>query len=229
MNNLIPFSLIVWGQTQIASGLASILNATTPLFGVVVAHFFTSDERLTGGRLAGVIIGFSGVAYMIGPAALAEIGANVLGQLAILGAALFYAISGVYARRFSRVGISPLITAAAQITASTFMLIPICLVIDHPWTLPAPAIETWAAVIGLALLSTALAYILFFRILATAGATNILLVTFLIPVSAILLGATLLGERLDPRHFLGMALIFAGLSAIDGRLWRRFAHAAARR
>lgn len=221
LNNLVPFSLIVWGQTQIASGLASILNATTPLFGVVVAHIFTSDERLTGGRLAGVVIGFTGVVFMIGPAALAGVGANVLAQLAVLGAALFYAFSGVYGRRFARLGVTPLITATGQITASTLMLLPLSLAVDQPWTLPAPGVGTWVAVAGLALLSTAFAYILFFRILATAGATNIMLVTFLIPVSAILLGATILGERLDPRHFLGMALIFAGLSAIDGRLWKR--------
>lgn len=221
LNNVVPFSLIVWGQTQIASGLASILNATTPLFGVVVAHFLTSDERLSGGRLVGVLIGFTGVVFMIGPAALGGVGGNVLAQIAVLGAALFYAISGVYGRRFGRMKVSPLITATGQITASTLMLLPLALFVDQPWSLPVPGPETWAAIAGLSLLSTALAYILFFRILATAGATNIMLVTFLIPVSAILLGALVLAEHLDPRHFLGMALIFAGLAAIDGRFWKR--------
>ena len=223
LNNAIPFALIVWGQTQIASGLAAILNATTPLFTVIVAHALTADERMTGGRLVGVAVGFAGVAVMIGLDALAGLGAGVLAQLACLAAALSYALAGVYGRRFRRMGVAPLPTAAGQVTASTVMLLPLALIVDQPWTLPVPGSETVAALVGLAVLSTALAYILYFRILATAGATNLLLVTFLIPVSAILLGALVLGERLAPGHFLGMALIGLGLSAIDGRLWRRLA------
>ena len=217
INNVVPFSLLTWGQTQIASGLASILNATTPIFTVVVAHFLTSDEKMTGGRLAGVLIGFGGVAVMIGPAALAGLGANLLAQLACLGATLSYAFAGAFGRRFARMGVSPVQTAAGQVTASALILLPLSMAVDRPWTLPAPGLEAMAAVVALALLSTAVAYILFFRLLASAGATNIMLVTFLVPVSAILLGATILGERLDPEHFAGMALIGLGLAAIDGR------------
>lgn len=217
LNNLVPFSLLVWGQTQIASGLASILNATTPLFTVLVAHILTHDERLTGGRVAGVVIGLAGVAVMIGPEALHGLQADVLGQIACLGAALSYAFATVFGRRFSRMGVAPLQTATGQVTASTVMLLPIALLADRPWTLAMPSMAVWAAVIGLALLSTALAYILYFRILATAGAANISLVTFLVPISAILLGALVLGERLAPVHFAGMALIGLGLAAIDGR------------
>ena len=217
LNNLLPFSLIVWGQTHIASGLASILNATTPLWAVVVAHFFTNDEKMNVGKLAGVAIGFAGVILMIGPEALKGLGVDIVAQLAVLGAACAYAVSGVFGRRFRRMGIAPLITATGQVTASTVMLVPLALVIDRPWTLPMPSAAVLGAVFGLALLSTALAYVLYFRILATAGATNILLVTFLIPISAILLGATLLGETLAPEHFAGMALIGLGLAAIDGR------------
>jgi len=217
LNNLLPFSLIVWGQTHIASGLASILNATTPLWTVLVAHFLTSDEKMNAGRLAGVVIGFAGVVVMIGPEALKGLGVDVLAQLAVLGAATAYAFAGVFGRRFRRMGMAPLVTASGQVTASTLMLAPVALVVDRPWTLPMPAAEVWGAIIGLALLSTALAYVLYFRILATAGATNLLLVTFLIPISAILLGATLLGERLAPEHFAGMAVIGFGLAAIDGR------------
>ncbi len=217
LNNLVPFCLIVWGQTHIASGLASILNATTPLCTVVVAHFLTNDEKMNAGKLAGVVIGLAGVVLMIGPEALHGLGIDVVAQLAVLGAAIAYAFAGVFGRRFRRMGIAPLITATGQVTASTLMLAPVALVVDHPWTLPMPSAEVWGAIVGLALLSTALAYILYFRILATAGATNLLLVTFLIPISAILLGATLLGERLAPEHFAGMALIGLGLAAIDGR------------
>ena len=223
LNNLVPFCLIVWGQTQIASGVASVLNATTPLFGVMVAHVLTRDEKMTGNRLAGVLVGFAGVAVMIGPSALEGLvgagpGSGLLAQLAVLGAALSYSFAGIFGRRFKSMGVSPLVTATGQVTASTLMLVPVALLADRPWTLPMPSVAAWGAVIGIALLSTALAYVIFFRILASAGATNLMLVTFLIPVSAILLGGLFLGERLAVRHGVGMALIAGGLAAIDGRL-----------
>lgn len=226
INNLIPFSLIVWGQTHIAGGLASILNATTPLFSVMVAHWLTSDEKMTPGRVAGIVLGIAGVAVIIGPGVLRGLGANVLAQLAILGASLSYAFGAVFGRRFRSMGIKAHVTATGQVTASTVMLLPLALVVDRPWTLAMPGIEVWGAVLGLAVLSTAVAYIIYFRILASSGATNILLVTFLIPVSAILLGVTILGEQLEPRHFAGMLLIGLGLAAIDGRLAGRLQHSA---
>jgi drug/metabolite transporter (DMT)-like permease len=219
LNNLIPFSLIFWGQTEIASGLASILNATTPLFTAVFAHFMTRDERMTPNRLLGVLLGLVGVTVMIGPAvALAGLGVNVVAQLAVLGAAISYALAGIFGRRFEAMGVPPMVTATGQVTASTVMLLPVALATDRPWALPAPSAETWTALVGLALLCTAVAYIIYFRILATAGATNLLLVTFLIPASAILLGMLVLDERLHPSQFAGMALIGFGLGAIDGRI-----------
>lgn len=220
LNNAVPFSLIVWGQTHIAVGLASILNATTPLFGVLVAHLFTRDERLTPLRFAGVAVGFAGVAAMIGGKAVAALGGDVLAELAILGAAFSYALAGVYGRRFAARGVPPMAVATGQVSASTLILLPLALAVDRPWALAAPSAATVGAMLALALACTAIAYILYFRILATAGATNILLVTFLVPVSAIVLGALVLGERLQPVHFLGMAMIGAGLAAIDGRLFR---------
>jgi drug/metabolite transporter (DMT)-like permease len=224
LNNLIPFSLIVWGQTRIGSGLASILNATTPLFAVVLAHIQTRDERLTPGRFLGVLAGLAGVAVMIGPGTLGHLGGQVLAELAVLGAAFSYALAGIYGRRFYAT--PPLVTALGQVSASTLMMLPLALLIDRPWSLPAPGLATMGALAGIALLSTALAYVLYFRILATAGATNLMLVTFLIPVSALLLGTTVLGERLTAGQLAGMALIGLGLAAIDGRL---FAWVAARR
>jgi drug/metabolite transporter (DMT)-like permease len=217
INNALPFCLIVWGQTHIAAGLASILNATTPLFGVVVAHYFTGDEKLTAGRLAGVVIGFAGVAVMIGADALRSIGVDVLAQLAVLLATFCYAVGTIYARRFRGLGLSPLATATGQVTASSILLLPVMLIVDQPWILPAPSMAAVAALIGVATLSTALAYIIYFRILSTAGATNLLLVTFLIPVTAIFLGILLLGEVLYPKQIAGMVMIGAGLALIDGR------------
>ena len=221
LNNVVPFSLIVWGQTEVASGLASILNATTPLFGVVVALLFLPDERPTWNRYFGVLVGFLGVAFMLGVEALEGIGSSLLGQCAILGAALSYALSGAFGRRFSRLGMTPLETAAGQTSASSLILLPVALFVDAPWTLPLPNAAAVASLAALATVSTALAYILYFRILATAGATNIFLVTFLVPVSAILLGVLVLGERLGSEHLLGMAFIGLGLGLIDGRLLRR--------
>ena len=218
LNNAVPFSLIVWGQTHITSGLAAILNATTPLFTVLVAHCLTADDRLTRSRVLGLLIGFAGIVVLIGPEALRGLGGDVLAQCAVLGAAGSYACAGVFGRRFKRMGIPPLATAAGQVTASTLLLLPLVLVVDRPWTLALPDAQVWAALIGLALLSTALAYVLYFRILAAAGAVNLLLVTFLIPPSAILLGTAVLKESLQATDLLGMALIGGGLAAIDGRL-----------
>jgi drug/metabolite transporter (DMT)-like permease len=218
LNNAIPFTLIVWGQGHIASGLASILNATTPLFTVLVAHFMTADERLTKQRFVGIVVGFLGVAVMIGVTAFQSWNVSIPAQLAILGAALSYAFSNVFGRRFKAMGIAPLASAAGQVTASSVILLPLSLIVDHPWALPMPSVNVILSLVGLALISTAFAYILFFRLLARAGATNVGLVTFLIPVSAILFGVLLLGETLESRHMAGMVLIGSGLILIDGRL-----------
>ncbi len=220
LNNVIPFVLIVWGQTQIASGLASVLNATTPFFTVIVAGLMLHDEKITWMKLVGVAIGFVGVLIMIGVPAVGE-GGNILAQVAVLIAALSYAFAGVYGRRFKSLAINPIVTAAGQVTVSTLILVPITLYIDRPLNLPALGLDTWAAIFGLSMLSTAMAYVLYFKILESAGATNLLLVTLLIPVSAILLGSLFLNESLEPVHFIGMALIATGLSAIDGRIWKR--------
>lgn len=220
LNNAIPFSLIVWGQQHIASGVASILNAATPLFTVVLAHLLTGDERMTSGRLTGVLTGFAGVAVMIGAEALRDLGVHVVAQVICLAAAVSYACAGIYGRRFRAMGLSPMATATGQVIASSLILLPLVMVLDRPWTRPAPGLPAILALTGLAAMSTAVAYVLYFRILATAGATNLLLVTFLVPVSAILLGTLFLGEALMSRHLAGMALIGVGLAAIDGRPWR---------
>ena len=192
-------------------GMASMTASAGPINGTRCS--------LTGGKLAGVLIGFAGVAVMIGADALRDLGAHVVAQLMCLAGAVSYAFAGIYGRRFRAMGISPMSTAAGQVIASSVILLPLVAIIDRPWTLPPPSPAAIGALTGVAAISTALAYVLYFRILATAGATNLLLVAFLIPVSAILLGTLFLGETLLPRHFSGMALIGAGLVAIDGRLW----------
>lgn len=214
-NNALPFSLIVWGQSHIASGVAAILNASTPLFGVVLAHLLT-DEKLTASRASGVLLGLGGVAVMMGGAAL---GGGILfaAQAACVLAAICYAVSGLYGRRFGNLGLAPLATAAGMLTCSSLLLMPVALAFDQPWTLPRPDAAVFVSLGALAVLSTAIAYIVFFRLLATAGTINLLLVTLLVPVTAVLLGVVVLGEALLPRHLAGMALIAIGLAAIDGR------------
>ena len=219
---MVPFSLIVWGQQHIASGVASILNVTTPLFTMLVAHWFTTDEKINPRRLLGVLNGMGGVGLMMGLDSMETSGFHLLGQSAILLAALSYGFAGVYGKRFAQLGISPLATATGQLCASSIILIPLTLWIDQPWTMAMPSIEGMGSLLGIALLSTALAYVIYFRLLKTAGATNLLLVTLLIPVSAIILGVFLLDESLEPQHLYGMAAISLGLLIMDGRLLQFF-------
>lgn len=219
LNNLIPFSLIFWGQTAIASGLASILNATTPIFSILVAHLMTTDEKMSANRLAGVLLGILGVAVLMGGSAFSGDGPPLWALFACLGAALSYGFAGTFGRRFRRMGIAPAVGAFGQTTATTVMMLPLVVIIDAPWNLAAPGLVTVGALLALALISTALAYIIYFHLLEVGGATNSSLVTLLIPVSAILLGSLVLGERLSANHFLGMALIALGLLSIDGRVF----------
>ena len=219
LNNAIPFTLILWAQIHITVGLASILNATSPLFTVVIAHFVTHDDKLTMGRAFGLIAGFGGVVVLIGPDLLSDLGQHVWAQLALLTAALFYACGALFARRRLS-GHKPVAIAGGQLVMSALLLLPFALVVDRPWTLPPVSNAAIVAMVSLAVLSTALAYLIYFRIIGRAGATNAMLVTLLIPVSAILLGIWLLDEELDLRQLAGMSAIAIGLAAIDGRLAR---------
>jgi drug/metabolite transporter (DMT)-like permease len=218
LNNAIPFVLIGWGETRIASGLAAILNATTPIWGVLVAHVWTHDERLTPGKVVGVLVGLAGVAVMIGPTIIGQIGDNSVAEFACVAGALSYAVAGVWARRFKAMGLRPTSVTLGQLAAGAIAMLPLALVVDRPWSLPLPSASAVAAVAALALLCTAFAYILYFRLIDSAGATNALLVTLLVPPVAILLGGVFLSESLEPRDFAGLGLIALGLAAIDGRL-----------
>ena len=214
LNSLVPFGLIAWGQQELTSGLASILNATTPLFTALVAHVW-GDERLTSNRIAGVLVGFAGVCALIGPGVIGHLGSHTLAELAILGAAVSYAFAGTYGRRFR--AMTPVVAVAGMMTTATLMALPIALVVDRPWTLHV-GVRTWGALLGLGLVSTALGFVIYFRVLATAGATNVMLVTLLMPIVALLAGSLILGEPVSGAALAGMALIGVGLLAIDGRL-----------
>jgi drug/metabolite transporter (DMT)-like permease len=218
LNNVLPFILIAWGETRISSGMASILNATTPIFMVAVAHWGTEDEKLSPGKAVGIALGILGVIVLVGPSALGG-GGTVWGELAVVGASCAYGFGGVYSRRFK--DLTPLVAATGQITGATLLLIPLSLVIDRPWTLPMPGTDAWASLLAIALVNTALAYVVYYRMVASVGVTYISLVTFLIPVIALLLGAVFLGESVTLSALAGMAIIALGLASADERLFRR--------
>jgi drug/metabolite transporter (DMT)-like permease len=214
LNNAIPFSLIVWGQTRIESGVASILNATTPIFTVLLAHFLTSDERLTIPKIMGVVAGFSGVYLMMKPELTDGFSWRGLGQVAVLGAAVSYSFAGIFGKRFKN--ISAVVNSAGMLLCASIVMLPLAIIIDAPGSMR-PSLEALSAVLAIAVISTAAAYLLYFHLLAAAGATNVLLVTFLIPISALLLGVGVLGEVIKLFEYVGMGCIFLGLIIIDGR------------
>jgi len=225
LNNVIPFTFIVWGQNHIGAGLASIMNATTPLFTILIAGAFLVDEHITPQKVAGVVLGLIGVSVLIGAESLAGIGLDIslqtLAQLAIMGAAISYGCASVFSRRFKALGVSPFSTSVGQVTASTLILLPITFVIERPDQLANPSLQAWLSILCLGVFCTALGYTLFFKILSSSGATNVVLVTFLVPVTASFLGWLILNEQLHSSHFIGMAFIGLGLAAIDGRVLKK--------
>lgn len=215
-NNVLPFSLIVTGQTYVPSGLASILNATTPLFTVLVM-VAAGEEALQPRRVVGVITGLIGVVILRGNAVGSGTGQSI-GILLCLAGAFSYGLAALVARRLPSTA-KPLGTATFQMLASALMMLPVAAWFDRPWQLPMPGALTWLSIMGLAVLSTALAYIVFFQILRRSGATNVMLVTLLIPLTAVLLGYLVLGEPISVREIVGAAVIGSALLIIDGRLF----------
>lgn len=221
INNAIPHTFIFLGQTQIGAGLAAILNATTPVWTVLIANALTQDEKLSVAKIVGCLLGLTGTAVLIGPSALpglTQAGSNIplWALLFPVAAAISYGFAATYGKRFR--GLAAPVTAAGQLTASTLIMLPLSLIVDQPWQLAFPPMTSVLAILALALLSTAYGYILFFRIMSRAGATNTSLVTLLVPPSAIFLGFLFLGETLEQTDIAGMLLIAAGLVVLDGRL-----------
>ncbi len=219
-NNLLPGVLIVYATARIGAGAASILNATVPIFTLLIAHVATANEKITAAKLSGILLGFAGVAAMIGPQALGGLGSDIIAAGAMLLATASYGLSNTIGRGFG--GIDATVSATCQLTAATLMLAPVALLADRPWMLPMPDAAALFSAIGLALASTALAYVLFFELIARAGATNTSLVALLIPAGGVFLAWAILGEALTWSEAAGMALIGLGLVVIDGRLASRW-------
>ncbi len=220
LNNIIPFSLMAWGQLHIETGLTAILNAATAIWGVLVAALIFPDERLTAQRMTGVVLGFLGVATAIGLANLKALDLRSMAQLAVVGGTISYAFAGSWARANLK-GVPPLISAAGMLTGSTLIMLPLAHAIEGPLPLSLDA-GTWIAIAYYALAATAFAYLLYYRILAAAGAGNLLLVTLMIPPVAILLGTWARDEALAPTSYAGFALLALGLLILDGRILSLF-------
>ena len=217
-NGAVPYTLITWAEIHIDSGLAAILNALMPLFTVLLAHFFTQDEKLNWMKVSGIFLGFLGILALIGPAVLKGLGTHVIGQLAVVGAALCYAMAAIYGRRLKE--IPPLVSATGQLIGAALLTLPLSFIIDKPWQLSVTLLSL-GALVCLSLLGTALAYILYYYLLARIGATNVSLVTYLLPITGVFWGALLLGERLHWSAFLALALILAGIAGVNNG-WVKF-------
>jgi len=219
LNNAVPFSLLFAGQTAIGAGLASILNATTPVFTVVVASLLVRQETLRAHRVGGVVLGVAGVAIMLSSSLSGLATDPVWAQLCCLGAAVSYACAATFAKRFST--LPPQVAATGQLIGSSLIMLPLAVVFSSGWSFSDPGLVVWLNVVALGTLATALAYQIFFRLLAEAGATNASLVTLLVPASALLFGWLILGERLGPLQLAGFAVLLIGLVVLDGRIFRR--------
>jgi drug/metabolite transporter (DMT)-like permease len=219
LNNVLPFALIVYATVSLGAGAASILNATSPIFALLVAHVATDNEKVTPAKLIGILLGLVGVAAMVGPDAIAGVQTELVAAAAMLLASFFYGVAAVFGRSFRAVDAT--VSATSQLTASTLILLPIALIVDRPWSLPLPSTTVISSALALAILSTSVAYVIFYELIRRAGATNTILVTLLIPVGGMFLGWALLSEPFTPAEAAGMLLIGLGLAVIDGRLFRR--------
>lgn len=222
LNNVIPFSFILFGQTEIGAGLAAIVNAMTPIWTLIFANWLTQDEKLNTQKILGILIGFCGVGLMMSNDIWQGLQASALAQASILVATISYAFASIFAKRFKNV--DPAHTATGQLTASTFLILPIMLAIENPNTILDASASAIFSILMLAIFCTAIAYILFFKILASAGAVKVSLVTFLVPVSAIILGILFLDEHLNIYQISGMTLIALGLALVDGKFFTSKIH-----
>lgn len=219
LNNVLPFSLLTVGQTQVSGSIASILNASTPIFTVILAHFLTDTEKMRPQTIFGAILGFIGIFVLILPSLHDGFSLKNAAQIAILCAAISYGLASIWGRRM--VQSSALVNTWGTLVCSSFILLPIMLITEEPFSLT-PSLHAIGAVGGLGAFSTAVAYLIYFRILSSSGATYIVLVTFLIPITAMALGTIFLGEALHPVSCIGMVIIFSSLALIDGRVLKKF-------
>ncbi len=221
LNAALPFILFFWGQQYLESGYASVLNATTPLWGVLVAHFLTTNEKATPPRIIGVLLGLAGIIVMVGPDAMGGLSQSLLAQIACLVSTLFYSFAAIYGRKLGQSSMTPMVVATGQVITAGLIMLPVMLWFDRPWEAAMPSMDSVLAAVALGIPATAIAYLFYFKTIDRAGASNAMLVAFIMPVVAIVLGVSFLGETLTGGQIAGTTLIALGLVAIDGRLLAR--------
>jgi len=224
LQNAIPFVLFAWGEQYIDSALAAILNGTTPLFTLILAHFFINDDRLTPAKLVGTLVGFGGLALLIAPSLLGGVQATVWGLLGVTLAAACYGVAIIYSNKNLR-GLPPLVAPTAQLLLAALFLLPFSLILEQPYLLPLPSWPALGSLVALAVFGTALAFVIYYRLLERISATYLSMVTYLVPVFGVILGIVVLDERLDWHTYLGCALILVGVMIVNGVLkplsWQR--------
>jgi drug/metabolite transporter (DMT)-like permease len=215
VQNAIPFVLFGWGEQYIDSGLAAILNGTTPLFTLILAHLFTSDDRLTPIKAIGTLIGFGGLLVLIGPSLLAGVRASTWGLLAVTGASASYGVAIIYSRRHLR-GLPPMVGPTTQLLLAALFLLPVSLLVEQPFSLPAPSWPALGSLIALSVFGTALAFVIYYLLIERASATYVSMVTYLVPIFGVILGVLILNEQLGWNAYLGCALILLGVMIVNG-------------
>jgi drug/metabolite transporter (DMT)-like permease len=219
INIAVPFGLITWAEQSVDSALAAILNATVPLFVIVIAPLFLPDEPIRVNGVLGLMIGFLGVVLIVSPG-LATAAGTLPGQLALLGSSVSYAIGNVYARRNIQ-GQPPMIPAVFQVTFALVITGILAIAIERPWATATPDLEAWISVVWLGILGSGLAYLAYFRLLLRWGATRTALVAYLLPVVGIVLGYLVLSEPIGLSLIAGTGLVIAGVALVNGRWGRR--------
>ena len=213
--NAFPFALFNWGELHIDSALAAILNGTTPLFTIILAHFFVADDRITGSKVVGILLGFGGLMMLIAPSLVGGVQATTWGLLAIALASASYGIAIVYSRLNLR-GQPPLVAPTAQLGLAALYMLPLSLLIEQPYRLPAPALSSLGALLALAVFGTAVAFVVFYHIINRVSATYTSMVTYLVPIVGVFLGIVVLSEQLHWSAYAGCALILIGVMIVNG-------------
>lgn len=213
--NALPFALFNWGEQHIDSALAAILNGTTPLFTMLLAHLFIADDRLTMDKLLGIIVGFGGLLLLIAPSLFEGFQVTTWGLIGVTFASVSYGIAIVYSRLHLR-GLPPLVAPTAQLTLATLYMLPLSLIFEHPFSLPLPSLSAIGSLVALAVFGTALAFVIYYYVIERTSATSVSMVTYLVPVFGVALGVAVLGEQLSWSAYVGCALILLGVMVVNG-------------
>jgi drug/metabolite transporter (DMT)-like permease len=211
LNSVVPFTLIAWAERTLDAGLATILNSTSPIFTFLLTFAITQHEALTARRLFGVLAGLAGICLIVGVQALGGLGQQLAAQIATVVATICYAGAAIFSRGFR--DLDPMAPAAGSLLCGAVILIPISLGVDQPWTL-APSMSSMLALLGLSVFSTALAFVIYFRLIQTLGSVGTTAQAYLRVPIGVALGVLFLGESLSPTAWVGLGCVVVGVAAM---------------